>query len=118
MLPQCSLARLLCQMKLTGGWVGQQILFHLLLKLGHLRSHTVDKKFVLSDSNHVKNRDLPGFFGYWNNTPLIIGGPSRDFSPVDSSHCIPAKRPALVGLFPLMATETLKGALPPLAPDP
>jgi predicted phage-related endonuclease len=54
MLPPCSLARLLCQMKLTGGWAGQQILFHFLLKLEHLRGHSGDQKFVLSDSNHVK----------------------------------------------------------------
>ncbi len=53
-LPKCSLARLLCQMNLTGGWAGQQVLFHLLLKLEHLRSHSVDLKFVLSDSNHIE----------------------------------------------------------------
>jgi hypothetical protein len=72
MLPQCSLARLLCQMKLMGGWAGQQILLHLLLKLKHLQSHSVDQKFVLSDSNHVELMLLPGFFGCWNKTPLII----------------------------------------------
>ena len=118
MLPKCSLTRLQWQMNLTGGWAGQQIPFHLLLKLEHLRSHSVDQKIVLSDSNRIKLELVQVSLDVGIKPPLIISGPSRDYSPVDSSHCIPAKRPALVGLFPLTATEPLKGALAPLAPDP
>ena len=86
---------------------------------------------MLSDSNRIKLELVQVSLDVGIKPPLIISGPSRDYSPVDSSHCIPAKRPALVGLFPLTAkrpalvglfpltaTEPLKGALAPLAPDP
>ena len=71
-----------------------------------LGCHTVKAHLPINANDRVTLDNL-----FWGSCPglLIISGPSRDYSPVDSSHCIPAKRPALVGLFPLMATEPLKG---------